>query len=414
VKRVSAPPGFFYGHIIVLMAFLLQAIGWGVFNSMGVFFKPFVDEFGWSRALISSVFSFAMLVCGVSSILQGRLSDRVGPRIVMAVGGVFLGTGYLLMSRVSDVWQLYLYCTFMVGFGISGTDVVMLSTTSRWFVRFRGLVTGIAKVGTGVGMLVMPLFLNWLIHRYGWRTAFLDIGILSLLVYICLAQFVVRDPGKMGLWPDNEIGDFPVSDSFAETGLRLVEAVRTLQFWLICAAYILALFCVATVLLHLVPHVIDLGFSTTSSAMILSTVGAVSILGRLVLGGMIDKIGSKAVLVICFSVLCMGLMWLQFSHRIWMLVVFACLHGFAHGGFFAIVAPLTAEFFGTRSHGELFGVITFASTIGAAVGPVLAGMMYDSTGSYRLIFGLLAGASVAGLVIAVLLRKNEIEKAHKD
>jgi len=389
---------------------MLQAVGWGVFNSMGVFFKPFMDEFGWSRALISSAFSLAMLVCGMSSILQGRLSDRLGPRVVMAVGGVFLGIGYLLMSQVSHFWHVYLYCTVIIGFGISGTDVVMLSTTSRWFLRFRGLVTGIAKVGTGVGMLVMPILLNWLIVRYGWRITFFSLGILSLLTYVCLAQFLVRDPGKMGLCPDNEKRVFHAPDPDPEKGINTGQAVRTMSFWKICVAYILALFCLATILLHVVPHVIDMGFSPTSGAQILSTVGAVSILGRFVMGGMADRIGTKSVLVICFMCLTMGLFWLQISDRFWMMVVFAFLHGFAHGGLFAIVAPITAEYFGTRSHGELFGIVTFVSTFGAAAGPVLAGFVFDATGSYQMIFRILTGVSVAGLICAISLSKRTRER----
>ena len=396
---------FFYGYVIVLVAFMLQAVGWGVFNSMGVFFKPFMDEFGWSRALISSAFSLAMLVCGMSSILQGRLSDRFGPRLVMAVGGVFLGIGYLLMSQVSHFWQVYLFCTLIIGFGISGTDVVMLSTTSRWFLRFRGLVTGIAKVGTGVGMLVMPLLLNGFMDRYGWRTTFLGLGVFSLAVYVCLAQLLVRDPRKMDLWPDNAKKVLYGLDPETEQGLDTKQAVRTRSFWTICIAYILALFCLTTMLLHVVPHVIDMGFSPTGGARILSTLGAVSILGRFVMGGTADRIGTKPVLVICFGCLTMGLFWLQIADRFWMLVVFAFLHGFAHGGFYAIVAPSTAEYFGTRSHGELFGIVTFVSTFGAAAGPVLAGLIFDATGSYQMVFRILAGASVVGLGCAVSLKR---------
>ena len=406
MKTQPAPSPIFYGYAIVVVAFMIQAVGWGVFNSMGVFFKPFMDEFGWPRALISSAFSLAMLVCGMSSILQGRLSDRFGPRIVMAVGGAILGIGYLLMSRVSHFWHVYLYCTVIIGFGISGTDVVMLSTTSRWFVRFRGLVTGIAKVGTGVGMLIMPLLLNELMGRYGWRSTFFSIGILSLLIYICLAQFLVRDPGKMGLQPDNERKNSHVPGPEPEKGFTTRQAIGTLSFWTICTAYILAVFCLATMLLHVVPHVIDLGFSSTKGAWILSSVGAVSILGRFVMGGFADRIGTKSVLVISFMCLTMGLFWLQISDRFWMMVVFASLHGFAHGGFFAIVAPIIAEYFGTRSHGELFGIVTFVSTFGAAVGPVLAGFVFDANGSYQIVFRILAGVSVVGLGCAISLKRT--------
>ena len=184
------------------------------------------------------------------------------------------------------------------------------------------------------------------------------------------------------------------------------RVVKPMSFWKICVAYILALFCLATILLHVVPHVIDMGFSPTSGAQILSTVGAVSILGRFVMGGTADKIGTKSVLVICFMCLTMGLFWLQISDRFWMMVVFAFLHGFAHGGLFAIVAPITAEYFGTRSHGELFGIVTFVSTFGAAAGPVMAGFVFDATGSYQMVFRILTGVGVAGLVCAISLKRT--------
>jgi MFS family permease len=210
----------------------------------------------------------------------------------------------------------------------------------------------------------------------------------------------------MGLWPDNVKKISQVPGPETEEGLDMEQAVRTMSFWTICVAYILALFCLATMLLHIVPHVIDMGFSSTSGARILSTIGAVSMLGRFMMGGTADRIGTKPVLVICFTCLSVGLFWIQISDRFWMMVVFAFLHGFAHGGFYAVVAPITAEYFGTRSHGELFGIVTFVSTFGAAIGPVMAGFVFDATGSYEMVFRILAGVSVAGLGCAMSLKRK--------
>jgi MFS transporter, OFA family, oxalate/formate antiporter len=131
---------FFYGYVIVFVAFSLQTFGWGISNSFSVFFKSFDNDFGWSRAVISSALSFSLLVAGLAGILQERLNDRFGPKWLMTGGGVLLGLGYLLMSRMSTLWEYYLYGTVIIGLGISGTDIVLLSTTARWFVKKRRLI----------------------------------------------------------------------------------------------------------------------------------------------------------------------------------------------------------------------------------------------------------------------------------
>ena len=397
-------PAFFYGYVIVIVSFVLQALGWGLFNSFGVFFKPLLTEFAWPRAVISSAISFAMIAFGTAGILQGRLSDRFGPRIIMTGGGILLGAGYLLMSQVSTVWHLYVFCSLLIGVGISGTDVVLLSTTARWFVKKRGMMTGIIKVGTGVGMLIMPLVINGLITAYGWRTAFVVLGAAVLFFYCSGSQFLVRDPGKKGLAPDGGKNEHASDQGTPETGMTLQEAARTVQFWTMCFAFLLIFFCVGIILMHIVSHTIDLGIAPAQAAAILSGVGGASIAGRLVMGGAGDRIGNRAALVICFVCLASSLIWLQLADQLWMLFLFALVYGFAHGGFFTLIAPLIAELFGTRSHGVIFGIVACAATVGGAGGPVTAGYLFDITGSYGITFGILTGMSIAGLVAAITLK----------
>jgi MFS family permease len=395
---------FFYGYVIVLVSFILQVLGWGVFNSLGVFFKPLMVEFAWPRAMVSSAISFSILVGGIAGVLQGGLSDRFGPRLTMTAGGCLLGAGYLLMSQVATVWHLYLFWSLLIGLGVSGTDVVPLSTTARWFVKKRGMMTGIIKVGTGVGMLMMPLVINGLITAYGWRTTFLVLGAMILLCYVACAQFLVRDPGKRGLAPDGGKHENRFTQSPPEGGMTLQEAARTVQFWTICVAFFLVFFCALTLLMHIVTHAIDLGITPANAATVLSVVGGVSIVGRLVMGGAGDRIGNKAAMVICFLCLVSSLVWLQLSNKLWMLLLFAMVYGFAHGGFYALIAPLIADLFGTRSHGVIFGIVLFVSTIGGAAGPVTAGYIFDITGSYGMIFGILTAMGIAGFIAALTLK----------
>ena len=394
----------FYGYVIVIVAFSLQIFGWGIFNSFGVFFKSLETEFVWSRAVVSSAMSLNVLIAGITSILQGKLNDRFGPRLIMTGGGILLGVGYLLMSRVSTLWEYYLYCTLIMGIGVSGTDVVLLSTTARWFVKRRGTMTGIIKVGTGVGMVIMPLFINWLITEYGWRSAFLVLGVIILIVYVAFSQYLVRDPAKMGLSPDGVRNENPLKQTSVEQGLAVKEALLTREWWTICVAFSFVLFTVSTILFHIIPHAIDLGISAFNAAKILSTIGAVSIAGRFVMGTAGDKIGTKSSLVICFLCLLSSLIWLQLSFTLWMLLLFAVIYGFAHGGFFTLISPLLADFFGTRSHGVIFGSLHSISAISAAIGPIVAGYMFDTTGSYQLVFLALTGMSIAGLVATFSLK----------
>lgn len=363
-----------------------------------------MDDFGWPRALVASTTSFGMLIFGIMAVLTGHLSDRYGPRLIMTVCGIFLGCGFMFMSRATSIWHMYLSLSLLAGIGVSGTDVVLLSTTTRWFVRKRGLMIGIVKVGTGVGMLIMPLLINRLIAEFGWRMACLSLGLLSLTAFVLLSQFLVRDPAKMGLDANGLDGAIYPNGESIEQGLTLGQTYRTVQFWTICSIYFLLFICMSTILMHVVPHAIDLGISPSSAAGVLSTLGALSIAGRFFMGGAADRIGSRMALIISFGFLITGLVWLQFSTKLWMLYLFAAVHGFAHGGFFALIAPVVTEYFGTRVSGVILGIVIFISTTGGALGPVLAGTVFDATGSYRLVFLVLTGLCLAGIAAAYTLK----------
>lgn len=401
---MKQPGTYFYGYTIIAVSFFIQAVVWGTGNSFGIFFDPLLSEFGWLRGTLSGAASLCFLVHGITSILVGNLNDRFGPRLIMTVCGFFLGLGFFLMSRVHTVWQLYLFYGLVVGIGLSGTDVVPLSTLARWFERKRGMMSGIIKVGTGVGMLVMPIFMTWLLNDRGWRDTFAILGLIILSAVVVLAQFLVRDPAGKAQCIDNrkEI-DRGRSDA-AEAGLSLQAALRTRQFKTICAVYFIILVCAFTVVIHIVQHAIDRGIAAGPAAGILAAVGGVSIAGRFVMGTAGDRIGDKAALAICLMILLMALGWLQLADRLWMFYAFAVLYGFAHGGFFALNSPLTARLFGTRAHGMLLGIIIFCSTVGGAIGPLAAGFLFDVTRSYKLIFLIMAVLAAVGLALTLSLR----------
>jgi MFS family permease len=402
-------PRIFYGYIIVIASLVMLFLMHGINVTFGVFFNPLQREFGWSRTEISVALSLSSLLLGLFGIVSGRLNDRFGPRIVIAASAVILGLGYLLTSQMQAVWQFYLFYGVIVSIGTSSGDVSTLSTTARWFIGRRGIMSGLVKAGTGAGMLIMPLVANWLISDYGWRNSYIILGIVCAVGILLIAQLFRRDPAQNGLKPYGHHEGDANNVKFMESGFSLREVIHTRQFWMLGATYFLIIYCANSIITHITPHALDLGLSTTTAASMISFIGGASIIGRLVMGSTGDRIGNRRALIICFLIYVTALGWLQFAKELWTLYLFTVVYGFAHGGFFALTSPLVAELFGTKSHGVIFGIVLFLGTIGGAIGPTVTGRLFDVRGSYQLAFLILVAVSVTGLVMSSFLRPVKVK-----
>ena len=406
----SHKPRIFYGYVIVVVSILLFFIIHGLSASYGVFFKSLQSEYGCSRTVISAAHSVAFILTGLISIPAGRLTDSIGPRVVVAIGGITLSLGYVLMSQTSATWQLFLVYGLIVGSSVSVANVPLLTTLSKWFIGRRGLMTGIVKAGTGLGILGMPLIASHLITSYGWRTSYLVLAAIALVGVLPLAQFLRRDPEQKGLKPYGIDASTSNISRLPFGGLTLGKAVRTRQYWTVAAICFLFWYCMHSVMVHIVPHAMDIGYSPVRAASIISVIGGVSILGRVIIAGSSDRIGSRRAMIICSLILVISLSLLYFTRELWQLYLFAAIYGFSHGGFAAMVSPLVAELFGTRFHGSLYGVITFCGTGGGAIGPLIAGRIFDVSASYQLAFLILIVASVIALMLAISLKPVEISE----
>jgi MFS family permease len=393
----------FYRHIITASCFSIQAIGVGAHISFGVFFNPLITEFGWSRATISGASSMAFFLMGLLSIFVGRLNDRVGPRIIMTITGIFYGLGLLLMSRLGFVWQLYLFYGVVVGIGLSSIDVVALTTIARWFDKKRGMMTGIVKVGTGAGYLICPIVASLLISNYGWRTTYIIIGSAVLIILVSIAQLLKRDPSTLRPVEDLQTTKVVCEPNPADEGFSLSEVLYTRHFWTICIANLVFVFCAMIVVVHIIPHARDIKISVTNAASILSVIGGASIFSRIATGIAIDRIGSKKVMIFCFLLLTIALFWLSIAGSLWALYLFAVIYGLAHGGIFTVISPMVAEFFGISSHGIILGVVVFAGNLGGSVSPIVAGLIFDATGGYGPVYGICLLMIALGLALLISL-----------
>ena len=390
--------------LIVGTGFLVQAVYVGLLFMFGILFLEFEETFGWSRALISGAFSVFLLGTGFIGIAMGKLNDLFGPRRIMIAGALIHGAGYALMSLIQAPWQLYFFYGVLVAVGFSTHDILTLSTIARWFTAKRSLMSGIVKAGAGAGTFVVPILVTTLLSVWNWRIACLVVGAASTLILIFLAQFLTRNPPST---PAPSRGDSTPAPQ-TEFGLTLKLATKTRNFWILCFGQFLIFSCLMVVMIHVAPHARDLGFGTTQAAKVLSTIGAASILGRIILGGAADRLGGKQTLIIAYSLLSASLIWLIFIREPWILFLFAPVYGFTHGAFFTLISPTIAEFFGTRSHGVIFAIVLFPGTIGGALSPLIAGHVFDTLGSYQPVFICLAGLAVAGLVLVYFLHSDSL------
>jgi MFS family permease len=398
-------PRFFYGYTVVIASFFILMLTFGLFMTFGVFFKPLQAEFGWSSAVTSGPFSLSMIFGGVMSILMGKLNDRFGPRLVTTVSGSLIGIGYLLMSQTSALWHLYLYLGIIMGTGMGGAWVPIMSTIARWFVKKRNLMTGIVIIGAGLAGFIGPLVLSRLIVAYGWQQAYVITGIAVLVVVLTAAQFLRRDPAQMGQRPDGETAAETL-DILADNGsFTLGEAIGTAPFWITFLMFICFGTCLFGIQVHIVPHAIELGNDPISAANLLSVNLGISILGNYLGGSLGDRIGNRWVFIIGFTLMSASIFSLVFTGEMWVLYIFSAVFGFAHGGMATSESPIVAWLFGLKYHGLIYGVIGFGFTIGASIGPLLTGYIFDLTGSYYLAFTVITVIAAAALIITAIIRR---------
>jgi len=406
----------FYGWVVVATAFCVALVAYGIQYSFGIFIDPLKEDFGWSVALVSGAMSLFNFSRGALAILTGRATDRYGPRIIVAIGGFFLGLSLILTGQISTAWQLYLFYGLMGGFGLSVAFAPLVATVSRWFVSKRGLAIGIVLAGIGVGLAVMPPLARYLVATYGWSWTYIILGLLAWVIVIPGAFLLRRSPEEKGLLPlgkaeaiagdEENLNTAKKEDSLASerAGFSLKDAVHTRAFWLLLAIIIFWGTCVHMTITHIYRHATGLGIPEVVAANFMIVIGISSIIGRLVMGAVSDRLGGKRTLVICLVLQALAMFWLLRATDIWMLYLFAAVFGFAYGGCVPQLPVIAGEIFELKSIGAIVGVQMLGIAIGGAIGPELGGKVWDVTGNYYLAFMVGGICTIVALILLAFIR----------
>ena len=391
----------YYGWIVVAGVFFMVAVTCGSFYSFGVFLVPIMEEFGWGRGVISGVLFVSGITYAVAVPLIGSIADRFGYKWISIVTAGLMGLGFVLSSRVQMVWQMYLFIGFLPGIGACAAIPLPLSLITNWFVRRQGLALGIASAGIGTGAATLPLLVTSIVTQFGWRTAMFVVGALILLIYIPIALFVMRLPERdyvVAHEGNPQIDTNHVSDC-ENRDISLFQALKTSHFWSLFGIFGFCILCLALIITHLVPYARDTGISPMSAASLLTIMGFCSIAGRLTAGFFSDRVGANRVLLCGLFLQGVMILWLSRMSSLGMFYFFAFLFGIAYGGNLVMIPRLTASIFGVKYMGAIYGSLSVADGIGFAIGPVLAGHLFDLSGSYNDAF-LITGV---GVIIAVAL-----------
>lgn len=381
---MAAGGRLFYGWVVVWAAFLCLTVTFGVSYSFAAFFGSFADEFAARRADVSMVFGLSGLLYFALGAPGGMLADRFGPRVVTTIGMLIIVAGLVGASLADSLTLLYLYYGIGTGIGIALIYTPTVGAVQPWFIRHRGLASGIASAGVGAGTLFVPVLASSLIGSLGWRNAMQILAGMVAVLGVACALCLEKNPARRGVGPD---GGPPAASTggvahSALAGMRLGEAIRSRRFVWLYLALLLGAPVLFTPFAHVSAHARDLGVTDGRAVSLVGVIGIGSLIGRFVIGALADRLGRLRTMVLMNAL--MGA-----SYALWyaapgfgLLAVFTLVFGLCYGGLVSLLPPICMDLFGGRAVSAVIGVLYSSAAFGSLVGPVLAGAVFDATGSY--------------------------------
>ena len=403
----------FYGWYIVLIVFMTSMITAGIGGyGLPFFLKPMSEEMGISRTQFSTVTIFRLAALPLIPFLGSFVDKRNGSRILISFGSLIAGLILMGTSLVHELWHFYLIygVLFSIAQYSMGGMLVGPAILAKWFIKKRGRVMAISAMGiSGGGFVIAPLA-GWLVSEYGWRSAWVALGIVMIVSITPISALLMkRQPEDIGLLPDG-IPNFndgttngnnrPANSQIEEYPWTRKEAIRTKAMWILLGVQTLGAMSLMPVLLHQVPYIQDKDFSLSTAATVATTLAGFAILGKLVYGFLAERFPIRYVLSASLIPAGVSLYILVVADNIVMLYCYAIFHGLSMGGWPPLMSVALASYFGRQNAGAIRGIVTPAGNIVQPFTPVLAGWMWDTLGNYNLSFTIFAVSwSLAGILI---------------
>lgn len=384
----------FYGWIVVACVFVILFVAFGSVYSFSTFFESLQLEFQTSRGSVSFVFAIAGFLYFSLGALSGQIADRFGSRWIITFGVIVIGISLLIASRAATIWQIYIVYGLGIGIGVGLSYVPAVSVVQRWFVKQRGIASGIAVTGIGLGTLGMPFFSGFLIQYSNWRTAYLVMSLFVFAFGITAALLIVDKPERLNLVADGNKLKTGSGKNFKEIieqkqdisvkNIRLRDAVIAKPFLLLYAGSLIASLGLFIPFVHLLPFSKDLGLSTSTGVVLFSLIGVGSTLGRFLIGWIADKFGRRLSLAIIYTCISASFAWWLVAKNAFELGLFAILFGIFYGGYVALLPTVTADYFDGPDLSGIIGALYTNVAVGNLIGPPLAGFIFDLRNSYTI------------------------------
>lgn len=409
INGVLRPAGHvFYGWYIVSAAGGLQLLsGLLWMHSYGAYVVLLQDEFGWSKALVAGAFALTRIESGILGPLQGWLTDKYGPRIVLGVGVVIFGIGFMAFSQITTLLEFYLtFALIAVGSSLGGFATVMVSIVN-WFSRHRAKAVALSQMGYSLGGLAVPIVILCL-EAFGWRTTAFYSGVMVIVVGFPLIFLVRHRPQDYGELVDggsqlNSDGTPMVFTSGRDFTAR--QAMRTSSFWLISMGHACALLTVSSLMVHLVSHLTEgMDYSLAHAGLVVAALTGFQMLGQIGGGFIGDRFNKQLICVVCMVFHTVALFLIANATELWMVILFTAMHGLAWGIRGPLMIALRADYFGPSSFGTIMGFSSLIVMLGMSIGPVFAGYMADIHGDYVMGFSVLGIGALLGSLCFVFAR----------
>jgi MFS family permease len=419
---LPASSKIFYGWWIVLASTAILFVTSGIgFYGHGVILDPLRTLHGWSKATISSAVTLFFFISGVMGLIIGRQIDRYGPKWLMIIGSVTIGTGFVLLVYIKTVWQLYAVY-FIMALGFSCTSLVPINTViTNWFIRKRGFAMSLTNTGLSAGGIILVPMASYLITRWGLATALPVLGAIYGVVVIISTYFIKQRPSDVNQFPDGTPPESGASNSHASgisyaSQMRVwtrTQAIRTVAFWSIVIAFFLALTGQIAFLVHQISFLSRyLGISGAATAVSI-TAGA-SIIGRLWLGTFVDRCDKRYVIMVCFLFQSIAVFALAHFQHVVILYLGTLAFGLTMGSIIMMLSLITGECFGLVSFATISGLAGVFTMSGAAFGPSIAGFIFDATDSYQMAFTIFAAMSMVAILVIYFAKPPRQEMKIED